>query len=108
MVELDSHTVVTERRMLFKQHTVLKNVSHLFCEVLVNHRITFSQRLFPSKSTTELHVGQSKMKITPVFASSKQLINLQEKKIYAKNTKLIIKMRCTAEKKYFKYAIVLP
>lgn len=44
-VELDSHTVVQERRMLSKQHTILENVSHLFCEVLVNHRITFSQTL---------------------------------------------------------------
>lgn len=65
-VELDSHTVVQERKMLSKKHTILENVSHLFCEVLVNHRITFSQRLFPSKSTTELHVGQSNF-ITPPF-----------------------------------------
>ncbi|XP_059802691.1 40S ribosomal protein S24 isoform X1 [Hypanus sabinus] len=52
-VELDSLTVVSEKRMLSKLHAILDNVSHPLHNVLVRHRSTFSQRLIPPRCNTE-------------------------------------------------------
>ena len=54
-VELDSLTVVSERRMLSKLCGILDNVSHPLHDVLIKHRSTFSRRLFPPRCTAERH-----------------------------------------------------
>ncbi|XP_062913008.1 uncharacterized protein LOC134350989 isoform X1 [Mobula hypostoma] len=54
-MELDSLTVVSEKRMLSKLYAILVNVSHPLHNVLGGHRSTFSQRLIPPRCNTERH-----------------------------------------------------
>lgn len=54
-VELDSRTVVSERRMLSKLLAILDNTSHPLHNVLSRYRSMFSQRLFQPRCSTTRH-----------------------------------------------------
>ncbi len=54
-VELDSLTVVSERRMLSKLLAILDNTSHPLHNVLSRYRSTSSQRLIQPRCSTERH-----------------------------------------------------
>ena len=55
-VQLNSLTVVLERRMLSKVQAILDNDSHPLHEVLDRLRSTFSQRLLAPRCSTERHM----------------------------------------------------
>lgn len=52
-LDLDSMTVVSDRRMLSKLHAILDNVTYPLPAVMVIHMSRFSARLRPSKCTPE-------------------------------------------------------
>lgn len=54
-VQLDSLTVLLERRMLSKVQAILDNNSHPINEVLDRLRSAFSQRLLAPRCSTERH-----------------------------------------------------
>lgn len=55
-VELDSMTVVTNKRILSKLHAILDNVTYPLHVVLAKHRSMFSAWLKPPKCTIESNV----------------------------------------------------
>ena len=70
-VELDSLTVVSERRiMLSKLHVTLDNGFHPLHDMVHSNRSTFSTRLIPPRCTTEFHTKSFLLVSIKLFCSS--------------------------------------